>query len=111
TPDTELHLYVTECNFAAPRLAIWRDGTSVLDAAPALTPGNTETTTPGGAYLTGNTGVVNRSVNGHFLQAGLVKTALSTADRQRLEGYLAHCGGIADNLPVDHPYKAAAPTL
>lgn len=30
--------------------------------------------------------------------------------RQKLEGYLAWKWGIEANLPVDHPYKAAAPT-
>lgn len=36
----------------------------------------------------------------------------NTADnRQRIEGYLAHKWGLAANLPSDHPYKTAAPTL
>lgn len=30
--------------------------------------------------------------------------------RQKLEGYLAWKWGLTANLPVDHPYKAAAPT-
>jgi hypothetical protein len=37
-------------------------------------------------------------------------TPLSTTDRQKLEGYLAHKWGLAANLPADHPYKSAAPT-
>ena len=35
---------------------------------------------------------------------------LSTADRQRMEGYLAHKWGTAGSLPEDHPYKSASPT-
>ena len=31
-------------------------------------------------------------------------------DRQQLEGYLAWKWGLEANLPVDHPYKNAAPT-
>lgn len=36
---------------------------------------------------------------------------LTTEERQKLEGYLAHKYGLEGNLPVDHPYKAAAPTV
>jgi hypothetical protein len=35
----------------------------------------------------------------------------STTDRQKLEGYLAHKWGLTANLPNDHPYKTAAPTV
>jgi hypothetical protein len=34
---------------------------------------------------------------------------MTTADRQRVEGYLAHKWGLTANLPADHPYKNAAP--
>lgn len=30
---------------------------------------------------------------------------------QRVEGYLAHKWGLTANLPSDHPYKSAAPTI
>ncbi len=36
---------------------------------------------------------------------------LSNADRQRMEGYLAWKWGIQSDLPVDHPYSSAPPTL
>ena len=36
---------------------------------------------------------------------------LSTADRQRMEGYLAHKWGTTGSLPEDHPYKSASPTF
>jgi len=35
---------------------------------------------------------------------------LSTTDRQKLEGYLAHKWGLAANLPSNHPYKNSPPT-
>ena len=38
-------------------------------------------------------------------------TVLSIADRQRLEGYLAHKWGTAALLPADHPYKVAPPRV
>lgn len=33
------------------------------------------------------------------------------ADQRRLEGYLAHKWGLTANLPSDHPYKSAPPTV
>ena len=42
----------------------------------------------------------------------LVLPAKATVDtRQRIEGYLAHKWGLTANLPADHPYKSAAPTV
>lgn len=35
--------------------------------------------------------------------------ALSTVDRQKLEGYLAHKWGLLGSLPVGHPYKVSPP--
>jgi hypothetical protein len=37
-------------------------------------------------------------------------TLLSTLDRQKTEGYLAHKWGLEANLPNDHPYKTTGPT-
>jgi hypothetical protein len=34
---------------------------------------------------------------------------LSTADRQKLEGYAAHKWGLTAGLPADHPYKFSGP--
>jgi hypothetical protein len=34
---------------------------------------------------------------------------LSTTDRQKVEGYLAHKWGLTANLPAGHPYKNVAP--
>lgn len=43
--------------------------------------------------------------------AGVVlATALSLADRQKVEGFLAHRNGITVRLPNDHPFKTLAPT-
>lgn len=39
----------------------------------------------------------------------LGNTALTTDDRQKLEGWAAHKYGLTANLPSDHPYKTAPP--
>ena len=49
-------------------------------------------------YLTGNIG-----------ELLFIDGMLSTADRQRVEGYLAHKWGLTANLPSDHPYKYNPP--
>jgi hypothetical protein len=41
----------------------------------------------------------------------VINSALSTADRQRIEGYLAWKWGLQANLPADHPYKTLPPTV
>jgi hypothetical protein len=34
---------------------------------------------------------------------------VSTVEREKIEGYLAHKWGLATNLPSNHPYKTSAP--
>ena len=40
-----------------------------------------------------------------------IDAQLGAADRQKIEGYLAHKWGLAASLPAEHPYKDAAPIL
>lgn len=44
-----------------------------------------------------------------FAEIVVNSTLLSTLDRQKLEGYLAHKWGLDANLPSDHPYKSYGP--
>ena len=71
--------------------------------------------TSGVLYIGGNTGTLN--LDGVIYEVIVCDSVLSTADRQKAEGYLAwKWDGINGNsnlvtaLPVDHPYKSAAPT-
>ena len=41
----------------------------------------------------------------------IITEDVTTANRQRLEGYLAHKYNITANLDVSHPYKTAAPEV
>jgi Putative phage tail protein len=47
--------------------------------------------------------------SGDFAEIMLYTTAMSTADRQTVEGYLAWKWGIADALGSSHPYKLSPP--
>lgn len=49
-------------------------------------------------------------LNGIIAELVVTAAVLSEANRQKLEGYLAHKWGMAANLPSNHPYKNAAPT-
>ena len=44
-----------------------------------------------------------------FAEMIVSSTLLSTVNRQKLEGYLAHKWGLTADLPADHPYKTAVP--
>ena len=49
--------------------------------------------------------------DGYIAEVVIADTALSTEDRQKLEGYLAWKWGLEGNLPSGHPYKSAPPTV
>jgi len=49
--------------------------------------------------------------NGDVSELVVTLTAMSTATRRKLEGYLSHKWGLTGSLPADHPYKSRAPTV
>lgn len=48
---------------------------------------------------------------GDYAELMITGNAMATAERQKLEGYLAWSWGMDDRLPTGHPYKSAPPTL
>ena len=48
--------------------------------------------------------------NGAMFEVVYAPSMLSTLNRQKVEGYLAHKWGLTTNLPSDHPYKTVGPT-
>jgi len=49
------------------------------------------------------------SLNGHIFESIHYNVALTTTQRQQIEGYLAAKWGIQSSLPATHPYYAASP--
>jgi hypothetical protein len=49
------------------------------------------------------------NLNGAIAEIVVTSSVLSTLNRQKLEGYLAHKWGLTANLPSDHPYKVNPP--
>lgn len=50
-------------------------------------------------------------INGAIAEVIIIDGSLSTGDRERIEGYLAHKWGLEANLPAGHPYKTNPPTV
>lgn len=48
--------------------------------------------------------------NGSIFEIVYAPVMLSTLNRQKIEGYLAHKWGLIANLPSTHPYKTVGPT-
>lgn len=46
---------------------------------------------------------------GHVAEMLFFDNSLSTINRQKVEGYLAHKWNLTENLPSDHPYKVYGP--
>jgi hypothetical protein len=77
---------------------------------------NTNTSNPltGSASFALQIGAAGNNIwplTGYIAEFIVSASQLSTANRQLIEGYLAHKWGLAANLPNDHPYKNAAPTI
>jgi hypothetical protein len=48
---------------------------------------------------------------GNFAEIVFLTGEINNIDRQQMEGYLAWKWGTQSQLPADHPYKSAAPTV
>jgi len=85
----------------------WTNGTQDLTNGTIQTPGFTSNTDSiSGSVFGGVTGLPNGS---QLCEIVLTHSAMATADRQKLEGYLAHKWELTANLPAGHPYKNVAP--
>ena len=49
------------------------------------------------------------SMAGDIAEVIAYNSSLSTSDREKVEGYLAHKWGLTAKLPASHPYKSVAP--
>lgn len=101
TASTATGVFITSLLRNDSNVTLWRGGSMVGTAqtAPTLT--------------CASFGYVGRRGsnyhNGRIAEIIVISSALSTDDRQKIEGYLAHKWGLADSIPADHPYKFAAP--
>jgi autotransporter-associated beta strand protein len=102
--DGNLHLGSFTQNGSA--LKTWCDGS----VANSITGTRTSFNYAGTQWLARGDGGGGTTVYaGALAEIVVVGSALSDADRQRVEGYLAHKWGLAASLPGGHPYQAQAP--
>ena len=80
---------------------IHRNASSTATATQAATSGLVND------YVIGRGG--SNYSDGRFCEYIVLRRNATTAERQKLEGYLAHKWGLTANLPADHPYKTAVP--
>jgi hypothetical protein len=88
----------------AARDNVWLNGT-----AETVTAGTAGNISGGTGFRIGTREFTGVGWDGSVGEIVVSTTALSTTDRQRLEGYLAHKWGTTASLPADHPYKSAPP--
>jgi uncharacterized repeat protein (TIGR02543 family) len=63
--------------------------------------------TPSGTTSVGGYG--SRCFSGAVVEVIMIDSELSTSDREKVEGYLAHKWGLASSLAAGHPYLSAPP--
>ncbi|MDB2414011.1 LamG domain-containing protein, partial [Flavobacteriaceae bacterium] len=80
-----------------------------VDGTPGTT-GNVGDNSINGFWIGEENGSSEPNWNGLIGEILIFDAILSEADRQKIEGYLAHKWGLAASLPADHPYKNAAPS-
>lgn len=58
-----------------------------------------------------NSGSLANMFDGYIAEVILFSGEVTTAERQRVEGYLSWKFGVEGNLPLDHPYRLYKPTV
>lgn len=104
TPDAWITPAIVVAQFEAALLSVWRDGTSggtdtgtLNTTATKLVIGANAATSPAGFF------------GGPIRHVMIFDAALSTVQRQQLEGWLAWDSGLTSALPSSHPFKSGRP--
>lgn len=98
----------TQLSVSTPNVRLMRDGTVIsatTSSAMSLTANGFSVGSLQGAA------VANYYTNFQVGEILVFYNAISDTNRQLCEGYFAHRWGLVANLPADHPYKSAAPTV
>lgn len=96
--------------YSTRNIYLYVDGELVASGLLTSTAGNTANSPSANGPTIGATNSGgNLNANYHLAEWGIGNEHLTTTDRQRLEGYLAHEWGLAGSLPVGHPYRDTPP--
>ena len=98
----------------------WLDGTLATPGTvqngtivgSSIAPTNTPVANTDNLYIAKRTnpGGSEGNFQGYICEIIFSNLNLSTIERQKIEGYLAHKWGLTANLPASHPYKTVEPT-
>lgn len=102
--DGELSLFCIRWNFNGQHTSTWFNGTQ-RDSQRSIGSASNFSMVDLRFHFMAQYAATN-TTDGNFCEA-IVSTA--TADRVKIEGYLAHKWGIANKLPASHAYKYYAP--
>lgn len=108
---TAFQIHVGEFDWTNSNAAIYIDGTQDGSTTTFQTDGSTSNTGSNRIAIGAASNSGNNPMPGDIAEAIVVENDITTATRQKLEGYLAHKWGLVSSLPSDHPYKSSAPTL
>jgi len=93
---------------AASDYRIYLDGTSIFSTG-TNTVSFAVNTSPNNNRYFGDSEDRGNHFKGQIAEIIICDTVLSTGDRQKVEGYLAHKWGLTGNLDISHPYKSSPP--
>ena len=89
---------------------VYLNGTQASQVTYDYTPNfDLEGWSMGNSVRDGSLSTQYTALSGVHAESAMYEAALSTNDRQKMEGYLAWKWGMQSELPVGHPYKYAAP--
>jgi hypothetical protein len=93
-------------------ITLYQNGSSFVNSTLNVTPGTTTGFSIGARFQAGN-GTPNAYLYGPVNEVLIFSQAISTTQRQQVEGYLAWKWGLQGSLPSNHPYKTSpiAPLL
>jgi hypothetical protein len=99
-------------NYSAAALSVGFNGGALTSRSGGFqTAGNTSDTSSGLITMGASNALGGLTpFTGYVSEFIAIRSILSDANRQKLEGYLAHKWGLTANLPSDHPYKTVGPT-
>lgn len=105
-------LYVADVDYAGSRLDVWLASNPLIALSSwgnGTLGASTEATTPLGASILAEADGGGEWAGSH---GDLILAAsLTSQDRERIEGYIAHKYGVTALLPGGHPYKSTVPMI
>jgi len=87
-------------------ITLYQNGSSFVNSTLNVTPGTTTGFSIGARFQAGN-GTPNAYLYGSVNEVLIFSQAISTTQRQQVEGYLAWKWGLQGSLPSTHPYKTS----